>query len=256
RTGRCLRPISNTMGAYANWFWGLNVAKREEGATRKQRVSIDPDRTLLIADFQPPLEGLANYFPSPPRVMVLPALPESFTPGISYFRFRTATNPIQWDDGVDEAIRDGIDTVAFFMPAREVRGQSLLRLRRLGVRRVLLFDRTGLRHVSPLRVALAKKLTTFGARLLTKVCMVPNATMSEEQCRATLHRAAPRRMVPSGTDRLRIAHFVTALNSGGAERQACYAAIGQKAQDHRARVLTRLALVGADAHYVPFLDRH
>src|SRR5262249_19619682 len=157
RASRGVRPISNTMGAYANWFWGLNVAKREDSATRKQRVSIEPDRTLLIADFEPPLESLTNYFPSPPRVMVLPAQPELFTPGISYFRFRTATNPIQWDDGVDEAIRDGIDTVAFFLPEREVRGQTLLRLRRLGVRRVLLFDRRGLRRVSPLRLAVAKK---------------------------------------------------------------------------------------------------
>src|SRR5206468_5817209 len=52
------------------------------------------------------------------------------------------------------------------------------------------------------------------------------------------------------------AHFVTALNSGGAERQACYAAIGQHAQGHEVRVLTRLALVGADAHYLPLLSDH
>src|SRR5262249_52539533 len=104
--------------------------------------------------------------------------------------------------------------------------------------------------------ALEKKLTTFGARLLTKVGVVSNPTMSEDQCRATLHKAPPRRTVPSGTNPLRIAHFVTALNSGGAERQACYAAIGQKTQGHDSRVLTRLALVGADAHYLPLLGQH
>ena len=241
------------MGAYANWFWGLDVAKREDGATRKHRVSIDPNRTLLIADFEPPLESLANYFPSPPRVMVLPALPDSFTPGVSYFRFRTATNPIQWDDGVDEAIQDGIDTVAFFLPEREVRGQTLLRLRRLGVRRVLLFDRRGLRRVSPLRLAVAKRLTTFTAKVLREFGLGAHATMTEVQCRSTLRHAAPRRTLPAETHTLRIAHFVTALNSGGAERQACYAALGQQAQGHETRVLTRLALVGADAHYLPLL---
>ena len=68
--------------------------------------------------------------------------------------------------------------------------------------------------------------------------------MTAEQCRAMQTLAAPRRIVPAGMQPLRIAHFVTALNSGGAERQACYAAIGQQAQGHNVRVLTRLALVG------------
>src|SRR5262249_23296457 len=39
-------------------------------------------------------------------------------------------------------------------------------------------------------------------------------------------------------------------------RQACYATIGQQAQGHQAHVLTRLALIGADAHYLPLLGEH
>jgi glycosyltransferase involved in cell wall biosynthesis len=240
------------MGAYANWFWGLDVA--EPGKTAlKRRIHIDPCRTLLVADFEPPSATLAHYFKKPPRVMALPAPPEAPIEGVAYFRFRTATNPIQWDAGVDAAIRAGIDTVAFWLPPRDVRGQTLLRLRRMGVRRILLLEQRGFRRVSPLRLALAKKIATWGSKLLRELG-VTSSTMIEAQCQAALRYSAPRRNVPVGSHPLRIAHFVTALNSGGAERQACYAAIGQQAQGHDARVLTRLALVGADAHYVPLLS--
>jgi glycosyltransferase involved in cell wall biosynthesis len=240
------------MGAYADWFWGLNVAERGDAPSRST-AGIDPARTLLIADFEPRPETLANHFLHPPRVMVLPAAPESPIPEVSYYRFRTSTNPIQWDVGVDDAIRSGIDTVAFFLPSREVRGQSILRLRRLGVRSILIVDHGRLRRISPLRLALVKKLTTFAAKVLREIGLGTDASMTESQCRATLRYAAPRRVTPATTHVLRIAHFVTALNSGGAERQACYAAIGQQAQGHETRILTRLALVGADAHYLPLL---
>jgi glycosyltransferase involved in cell wall biosynthesis len=250
------------MGAYANWFWGLRIGGSEPASVaaapqvRRRRARIVPEKTVLIADFEPTIATLANYFKSPPRVMVLPALPETAIEGVSYYCYRTATNPIQWDEGVDATICRGIDTVAFLLPARDLRGQSLLRLRRLGIRRVLLLDRDGLRGVSPLRLALAKKVKTWGSQVLRNLGIGPNVTMTEEQCRAALSHARPRRVIPSYQHPLRIAHFVTALNSGGAERQACYAAIGQQRAGHNARLLTRLALVGADAHYLPLLGEH
>jgi glycosyltransferase involved in cell wall biosynthesis len=243
------------MGAYANWFWGLNGAE-DITSTQGSITRIDPSHTLLIADFEPRLESLLHHFDHPPRVMVLPAAPESPIPGVSYYRFRTATNPIQWDSHVDVAIQSGIDSVAFFLPDRDVRGQTLLRLRRLGVRRILLFDHGKMRRTSPLRLALAKKLTTFATKALREFGLGNDGSMTEAQSRTTLRHAAPRQAIPAGVHPLRIAHFVTALNSGGAERQACYAAIGQHAQGHHARVLTRLALVGADSHYLPMLTEH
>jgi glycosyltransferase involved in cell wall biosynthesis len=245
------------MGAYANWFWGLPVAGECRRPARfVGRLSLDPERTLVLADFEPTAASLDPYFPRPPCVVVLPAPPEKPLPGTSYFCYRTATNPIQWDEGVEERIRGGVDTVACFLPERDLRGQTLLRLRHLGVRRILLFDRAGLRRISPLQLALRKKAASLGAALLRRAGLAAKETMTEAQCRAALEHAWPRRTVDPQIERLRIAHFVTALNSGGAERQACYAAIGQHAQGHSARVLTRLALVGADAHYLPLLRAH
>src|SRR5262249_20218998 len=55
---------------------------------------------------------------------------------------------------------------------------------------------------------------------------------------------------------LRIAHFVTSLNSGGAERQACNAAVEQRRRGHDVRVLVRQALVGDDGHYHFLLAPH
>ena len=52
--------------------------------------------------------------------------------------------------------------------------------------------------------------------------------MTIEQCRAVLAFARPRQRPPQAAGRLRIAQFVTSLNSGGAERQGCYAALLQK----------------------------
>lgn len=244
------------MGAYASWFWGLDMgAAASIASPRPRRVHIVPEKTLLLADFEPTAEALARHFPQLPRVMVLPAPPERPIGGVSYYCFRTATNPIQWDSAVDAEIHKGIDTVAFFLPARDVRGQTLLRLRRLGIQRVLMLGAGGLHRVSPLRMALAKKITTLGARVLRDLGLASHATMTEAQCLEVLRHAPPRRAVPNPHS-LRIAHFVTALNSGGAERQACYAAIGQRQQGHAVRVLTRLALVGADAHYLPMLREH
>ncbi|HMF15530.1 MAG TPA: glycosyltransferase, partial [Gemmataceae bacterium] len=240
------------MGAYANWFWGLHVAERDQFTCRQRRAQVDPERTLLVADFEPPPETLANYFERPPHVLVLPDAPVSPLQGVSYFRFRTATNPTQWDEGVDVAIRAGLDTVAFFLPAHDVRGQTLLRLRRLGVRRVLLMDHGRLRSISPTRLAFSKRLASLGARVLGEFG-IRAGRMSEKHCRAVLAHAPPRRILRTDFHPLRIAHFVTALNSGGAERQACYAALGQQAHGHEVCVLTRLALVGADAHYLPLL---
>src|SRR5262249_40888567 len=69
-----------------------------------------------------------------------------------------------------------------------------------------------------------------------------------QRCRAVLAHAAARR-VPVRAGRLRIAHFVPPLNSGGAERQACYAARLPRERGHDPRILTYLPLEGEHAHY-------
>src|SRR5215831_15803315 len=99
------------MGAYASWFWGLDMGEppAQTAHPRLKRVRMAPEKTLLLADFEPTQEALARHFPQPPRVMVLPARPEAPVTGVSYYCFRTATNPIQWDTAVDAEIRKGID---------------------------------------------------------------------------------------------------------------------------------------------------
>src|SRR5262249_28858207 len=121
--------------------------------------------------------------------------------------------------------------------------------------RVLLCHRRGARSISPVRLALWKKLGSWQRRLLGGLGLDTDGRMTVEQCRTILAHARPRAATPDVRERsLRIAHFVTALNSGGAERQACYAALGQHQHGHDVRLLTRLALVGEDAHYLPLLQ--
>jgi glycosyltransferase involved in cell wall biosynthesis len=235
------------MGAYAAWLSGSRDAAP---------VTIDTGRTVLVSDHDLPGESLVQRFGTPPRVIVLPTEPEVPVPGIAYFRYRASTNPIIWDDGVDEVIRSGADTVVFLIPPDEVRGRTLLRLRGLGVRRVLVAGRDGrLRVHSPWLLALRRKLEGLYAQAARRFAAQAPDAMTEEQCRAFLDRVPPALPAPSG-GRLRIAHHVTSLNSGGAERQACYAAIGQQRAGLDVRLLTRFAATGDEGHYRFLLEPH
>jgi glycosyltransferase involved in cell wall biosynthesis len=239
------------MGAYAAWLSGP-LGDFAAAPARPPRLPLE--RTLLVSDFEPPTACLDNLLGGPPALMVLPSPPGKPLPGVRYHCFRTATNPIRWHAAVDEAIRGGVDAAAFFLPREEIHGQTLLRLRHLGVRRVVLMDNGRPRLVSPLTQALRCKAASFGKKILTKLG-VSEGLMTEARCRAILAQAPPRRFVD--LDRpLRIAHFICSLNSGGAERQVCYAAVAQKQDGHDVRLLMRQAAVGDDAHYRYLIEPH
>jgi glycosyltransferase involved in cell wall biosynthesis len=241
------------MGAFTAWLSGALAGEGARAAPAEPEArpaDVDPAHTLLVADFEPTPACLRRHLGAVPHVMVLPAPPAHPLPGVGYYCFRTATNPIEWDPGVDEALQAGIDTVAFLLPPRDVRGQTLLRLRRLGVRRVLLLGRGRLRASSPLVLAAFKKMATLGGKVLRTIGLGPDGGVTEEGCRAVLAHAPARAPIPLGEGRwLRIAHFVSSLNSGGAERQVCNAALEQHRRGHDVRVLVRRALVRQDGHY-------
>ena len=241
------------MGAYTAWLAGTVLSETLPPQPRCARI--DPARTLLVADFEPTPVSLLHHLGAIPSLHVLPAPPQQHLLGVAYHTFRTATNPIQWDAAVDAAIRAGVDTVAFFLPPCEVRGQTLLRLRRLGVRRILLLDRGRVRTVSPLLLALWRKMTFLGGKALRKLGVTRDGSITEERCRAILKHVPPRTAVVE-TGKYRIAHFVGSLNSGGADRQVCNAAVEQQRRGHDVRVLVRRALVGVDGHYRFLLEPH
>jgi glycosyltransferase involved in cell wall biosynthesis len=226
------------MGAYAAWHHGsLNTPAR-----------VDPGRTVLVSDFEPTAELLARLFGAPPHVVVLPEKPYLPMPGVICRRFRMATNPLVWDSAVDDAIRGGADTVAFLLPPHEVRGQTLLRLRGLGVRRVLITDGVRLRSHNPRLLALRRGMATIIGRTIRALGGRDPDAQNESQCRAILAQAPPR-LLAIPWHPLRVAHFVASLNSGGAERQACHAVILQQRDGLDVRLLTRRAVVDDDGHY-------
>ncbi len=245
------------MGAFTAWLSGALADAGPAPARTRPPGRVDPSRTLLVADFEPTPGSLLDHLGTIPLTMALPAPPAQPLPGVAYYCYRTATNPMQWDTAIDDALHNGIDTVAFFLPPREVHGQTLLRLRRLGVRRVLLLGRGHPLATSPLLLACWRKVTTLWNKALGILRLGPDGGLTTARCRALLAHAPPRdRVRPSAGRRLRIAHFVTSLNSGGAERQACHAAVQQHLHGHDVRVLVRLALVGDDDHYRYLLAPH
>ncbi len=198
------------MGAYSAWLSGL-LSDR----VRPARVALD--RTLLLADFEPEPTDLERLLGGIPRAIALPIKPEHPLAGVDYFRFRTNTNPIQWDGEAEQIVRRPLDTVAFLVPPSEIHGQTLLDLRRLGVRRVLLPGRRGLKSWSPLRLAMWRKLGTVGRKALHGFGIAGSDEMSEAECRRILARAAPRRSAPPPDRPLRIVYFLNSLSSGGAD---------------------------------------
>lgn len=220
------------VGAFAAWFQG--IARRP--------LAVDPARALVLADFEPTRELL----PTLPHLCVLPDAPLAPLPGITYARYQHHTNPIAWDASVDDAIRAGVRTAVFLVPFAALPGRTLLHLHKLGIRTVLGWDGDRLRRGSPLYFGLMKLARRALGRLLRRREPVPTVAA----CRAVLARALPPQAL--GTP-LRIAHLAASLNSGGAERQACYAALGQRQAGHPVRFLGRLPLSGEDGHYLPLL---
>jgi glycosyltransferase involved in cell wall biosynthesis len=232
---------------------GVHAAKLA-GILDADPVRVPLDRTLIVADFEPDECDLQRLFGGAPGVQLLPAAPERPLRGVVYRRYRTGTNPIAWEDGTDDVLR-GLDTVVFLLPPREIRGQTLLRFRQLGVRRVLIAEQGRFRETSPLAVAARRKLESLGRRLITWLG-VSGDSLAEDACRHVLTLSPPARPSPDADRPLRIVYFANSLNSGGAERQLCYSAIGQRRRGHDVRVFVRQALVGADAHYLPLLREH
>src|SRR5262249_50085277 len=109
-----------------------------------------------------------------------------------------------------------------------------------------------------LEAARKKLKATFRKWTLHRACGAEGQEMSREDCRKFLVAIAPaRRPAPLWRGGpLRIAHFICSLNTGGAERQVCNAAIAQKRAGHHVRVLLRQAPVGHDAYYLPLLEAH
>lgn len=236
------------MGAYTAWLSGMLV----EGTTPCLDVpSCAAGRLLLIADFEPSAVCLQAHLGRLPDVILLPGTPAAPLPQIRYYRYRTATNPIEWDPDVDQEFRLGIDTVAFFTATEPLRGRTCLRLFRLGVRRLIRVTDGKTRATHPLWQAFCCQVATLRQRY-------GKPAASSAECHAQLAALRPR---ASGGDAwserpLRVAHFVNSLNSGGAERQACYTALGQHAAGHDVRLLLRQAPVGHDAHYQFLLKPH
>lgn len=237
------------MGAYSAWLDGV---LRADG---RLTADITPARTLAVSDFAIPQEVLEDRLGGAPRVLLLPAPPQRPIPGSTCNTFQPVSNPLRWEGAVDDLIRREIDTAAFFLPPGEVRGKTLLRLRQLGVRRVLFPGRGRFRATSPLLLALARRAAGLGRQIAGMPEDSLSRPMSEGACRAILRQSPPRRRVDADAP-LRIAHFVTSLASGGAERQVCIAAALQKRQGHDVRVLTRLGIVGEHAHYRFLLHPH
>jgi glycosyltransferase involved in cell wall biosynthesis len=235
------------MGVYATWL----KAGGWEGVRAPARLSLE--RTLMVSEGELSAPLLHRLLGGVPRLLALPEPPAEPLPGTDYFTFQPGTNPLSWDGGVEESVRRlGVDTLVSYPWL--LGGRTLLRLSKLGLRRLVLVGDGQSRVTSPRRLALRRLLARGWRALARRQHPQPDdAAMTEDQCREVLEWAAPRRS-PADCDHLRIAHFVSSLNSGGAERQVCYAALLQQQRGLDVRVLSRVPLRGAEGHYRFLLD--
>ena len=252
------------MPAYAAWLEEtLSVAAHAGGSPwrfiQRQHGSIDPSRVIVVADHLPTMQKLRDCLGGLPALIVAPLTPAEPIPGVAYTTYRTATNPIEWGPEAFRVLATGADTVAFLLPSDEVHGQTLLHLWRSGVKRGLLFSNNTFRAIHPLLEAGRRKVHG----ILRKWAPRPRSALEDGEmtvadCQRFLAAIAPARppCQTGTTGPLRIAHFICSLNSGGAERQVCNAALAQKQAGHDVRVLLRQAPVGADGYYLGLLQPH
>jgi glycosyltransferase involved in cell wall biosynthesis len=207
-----------------------------------------PERTIVVAEFCPSRRLLEKHLGGMPARVALPFMPDSPLAGVAYAPLEMH-NPWQWGAETDALVPGQIDTVAVFIPWAYVAGKTLLHWRRLGIRQCwFLRDGFGV-GLPPLWGAASK----FYKALRRRWRKPAETELPMESCRTflqTLGHVPPVR--PGG--RLRIAHFICSLSSGGAERQLCNLAVMQKRAGHQVRVLLEFRPSGRSGHYVPLLE--
>ncbi len=199
-------------------------------------------------------------------------------------------NEVRWDPQLPEGfdrddarqLRSAGSTAVFLKPYGDASGRMLRDLRRAGVRWVI-FDEHGRWLRAPLAQALVGKVRLDGAvpgadtrpglqhlasaidrtalRVVRAVAM-PGAASERPQAEhdavrqfAAVWRETqrPAPVPPTGKQVRRIMHFVSSLDSGGAERQVVSLAIAQRHAGLVAAVRTQTPLSGQHAHYAPLL---
>jgi glycosyltransferase involved in cell wall biosynthesis len=230
------------MGLYATW---LKACGWEGG---RVPAGLALERTLMVSEVEFSAPLLRSLLGGLPRLLALPGPPAEPLPGADYYTFRPGTNPLSWDGAVEESVRRlGVDTLVSHPWL--LGGRTLLRLPRLGLRRLVLVGDGRSRVTSPRRLVL-RRLLARGWRAFRRGGrpQPDGATTTEDECRQVLRWAAPRPL-PADRGQVRVAHFVSSLNSGGAERQVCYAALLQRRRGTDVRVLSRAPLRGPEGHY-------
>jgi hypothetical protein len=153
------------MGEYAWWFGA-------GGWRERQPVADAPlERTVLLADGDPGASMVRRWLGGVPRLMLLPRPPAAPLPGVAYHTFRPGTNPLDWDDGTEDSLR-GLSIDTLVTRAELLCGQTLVRLPRLGVRRLVLLGGERPCVTTPRRLALRRLLARGwrALRPLTEAC--------------------------------------------------------------------------------------
>jgi len=269
----------------------LPHALRPSGTTR---LRFSRRRTVIVADDPLAVGELRCMFPGLERAVIVrdvgsarrdSARTPPPTPGVLHVA------EVQWspqlDNGFSETdrrtLRNGGSTVVFLKGHSECSGRMLRALHRCGLRRAV-FDEQGIwRRVTIAQALIAKvkwestprggngasvaPLHRFGRvldhsllRLVRTVAMegrTADQSPVDGEALARLSRALGLLRRPAAPKEInRVLHFVSSLDSGGAERQAATLAIAQRDGALETHLRTQVPLAGGRAHYQPMLAAH
>lgn len=249
-------------------------------------------RTLLILVAQGRLDQteLRLLFPRLQRCVIiqddataelLPEVAGASTPQLQHVRWNPQL-PGGFERDAAGLLRSAGSTAVFLKPHGEASGRMLRDLRRAGVRWAI-FDEHGRWLRVSIAQALIGKVRLNGAmpgadgrpglqrlawtidrsvlRVVRAVAMHGAVSEREQAERDAVRQFAavwrrsqrPAAAAPSGKQVRRIMHFVSSLDSGGAERQVVSLAIAQRHAGLDATVRTQTPLSGQHAHYAPLL---
>lgn len=270
------------MGFYASRYWWGCIGRVPERYIDANAVFI------VLSHTSPPIDYLQELFPKHVQALVLiPGVQSSQHDNIHFSSYQLGSDQPLLADAT-AFLEKRPNTVVLLDPLSAMPGRVLLFLAKNGVKRALMAKPSGWLSTYPhllvgliitqralskkffLRVPIffndvsyrlsmpLRKLPFIGrlSRLLigptsyAELCQTPAWSAIVKRRRVDLDASK----LP--TSRLRIAVFISNLNSGGAERQACNLAIALINLGHAVTVFTMYPIAGEAAHYAELLQQN
>ena len=227
------------------------VARVAQAWSHIRPAALDAARTMVIADFHPPVSMLLNRLGGLPARMALPFIPDDPLPGVDYSLLNLDVNPLTWGSEADQDVPGRIDTVASLLTWELVAGQTMQRWWRMKIQRIW-FLREDVKVGIPPMLGAAGKATIR----LSKKLWHGYERANYEQTTQELLAACPGPTWAAAREVSCGSSITSGRSIRGALSGSCATPPSpQKREGHDVRVFLMKPPVGQRSHYLPLLEK-